>query len=156
MSKTEEIIAKYQLSPHPEGGWYKETYRCATEVNSPINGATRNTVTQIYFLLTEGDISRFHRVLHDEIWHFYEGAPLRLLDLHQNQCQEIYLGADNGHYHHVIPGGHYQAAQSTGSYTLVGCTVAPGFDFKDFVFLKDEAQTLSEFEPHAGNYRSFI
>ncbi|BDX07973.1 cupin domain-containing protein [Planctobacterium marinum] len=156
MSRCEEIIAKYDLIPHPEGGWYKETYRCTTTVPSPVNGQTRNSVTQIYFLLTEGDISRFHKVAHDEIWHFYEGAPLRLLDLHNNQCNEIFLGRDNGHYHHVIPGGHYQAAESTGKFTLVGCTVAPGFDFNDFQFLQDDEAVLQAFETHSENYRCFI
>lgn len=156
MSRCEELIAKYHLTPHPEGGWYKETYRCPTTLQSPVNGEVRNSVTQIYFLLTEGDISRFHKVEHDEIWHFYEGSPLRLLDLHDNLCSEILLGRINGNYHHVIPGGHYQAAQSTGEYTLVGCTVAPGFDFHDFQFLKDDKPKMKIFEPHSENYRCFI
>lgn len=156
MSRCEELIAKYDLTPHPEGGWYKETYRCDTKVKSPVNGETRNSVTQIYFLLTEGDVSRFHKVEHDEIWHFYEGAPLRLLDLQHNHCDEIFLGRENGKYHHVIPGGRYQAAESTGEFTLVGCTVAPGFDFDDFQFLKDDETVLKSFEPHSENYRCFI
>lgn len=137
MSKIESLIAHYNLSPHPEGGWYKETYRSEAILTSPANQQQRHSVTQIYFLLAEGDVSRFHRVLHDEIWHFHEGAPLRLLDANANSCEEVLLGSQTGHYHHVIKGGNYQAAESTGEYTLVGCTVAPGFDFADFSFLKD-------------------
>lgn len=156
MSKAEELIAKYGLTPHPEGGWYKETYRCPSSVNSPLHGKPRNSVTQIYFLLTQGDVSRFHNVAHDEIWHFYQGAPLRLLELHGSESKEITLGSGAGHFHHVVQGGIYQAAESTGDYTLVGCTVAPGFDFADFRFLSDDPETLSAFAPHAENYRRFI
>lgn len=137
-SKIKKLIAKYDLSPHPEGGWYKETYRSSSQLTSPINQQTRSNVTQIYFLLAKGDISRFHKVLHEEIWHFYEGAPLKLYDADSENCQEIVLSAENGMYHHVIPGGNYQAAESSGEYTLVGCTVAPGFDFADFSFLAED------------------
>lgn len=138
MSKIESLIARYEMSPHPEGGWYKETYRSEAIVTSPVNQQPRSAVTQIYFLLTEGDISRFHKVLHEEIWHFHEGAPLRLLDADAKSCEEMILSPENGNYHHVITAGNYQAAESTGEYTLVGCTVAPGFDFADFSFLKDD------------------
>lgn len=142
MSTIQTLIDKYQLTPHPEGGYFAETYRAAEEVASPVNQQLRNSVTQIYFLLARGDVSRFHKVLHDEIWHFYEGAPLRLLDASNEDCDEILLGQD-GNYHHLIAAHRYQAAESTGEYTLVGCTVAPGFDFADFNFLADDAQTMA-------------
>lgn len=138
MSKVQELIEQYQLSAHPEGGYFRETYRSDVTITSPLADSSRNAVTQIYFLLGETDVSRFHKVLHDEIWHFYHGAPLRLLELTQQGCKEIYLGGEAGSFHHVIKGGHYQAAESTGEYTLMGCTVAPGFDFSDFTFLVDE------------------
>ncbi|MBE1299594.1 MAG: cupin domain-containing protein [Alteromonadaceae bacterium] len=142
MNTIQALIDKYQLTPHPEGGYFAETYRAEEEVASPVHNQPRNSVTQIYFLLAKGDVSRFHKVLHDEIWHFYEGAPLRLLDANNEQCEEILLGQD-GRYHHVIAAHRYQAAESTGEYTLVGCTVAPGFDFADFNFLADDAQTMA-------------
>ncbi len=152
--RAREIIAELELQPHPEGGWFRETYRSETTVVSMRAGRERSAVTDIYFLLCAGEISRFHRVLHDEIWHYYEGAPLTL-----------HLAAPGGHFaetvtagsrgegralKHVVPSGFWQAAESTGEYTLVGCTVAPGFDFADFSFLREseeEAALLRESAP---------
>ena len=92
-------------------------------------------MTEIYFLLCEGQVSRFHKVLHDEFWHFYEGSPLRLIDGDLEIFDEIILDPKKANYQHCVKGGRWQAAESTGEYTLVGCTVAPGFDFADFAFL---------------------
>lgn len=75
------IIDALELSPHPEGGYFKEIYRSETTVLSPHAGEMRSALTDIYFLLISGQVSRFHRVLHDEIWHFYEGAPLMLVEI---------------------------------------------------------------------------
>lgn len=139
--RARELIEKLELLPHPEGGFYREVYRSETSVTSPVHAEQRNTVTDIYFLLTEGQISRFHKVVHDEIWHFYEGAPLRLIDITPDlTLREITLGRDTFSYKHTIQGQHWQAARSTGAYTLVGCTVAPGFDFSDFSFLAGAPQ----------------
>ncbi|XOV80558.1 MAG: cupin domain-containing protein [Aestuariibacter sp.] len=151
-----KLIDTYQLQPHPEGGYFRETYRSPEDVASPVHGQQRAVVTQIYFLLGRDDISRFHKVFHDEIWHFYDGAPLRLIDLHEQGASEIILGGNSGRYHHVISGGHYQAAESTGDYSLVGGTVAPGFDFADFKFLSDDGQSMQSLEPHYRPYRRFI
>lgn len=151
-----KLIETYQLQPHPEGGFYRETYRANQHVVSPIHGQERPSVTQIYFLLGRDDISRFHKVFHDEIWHFYAGAPLRLIDLNNEGAKETLIGGNSGEYHYVIKGGHYQAAESTGDYSLVGCTVAPGFDFADFKFLSDDGLNLSQLEPHYKSYKRFI
>ena len=156
MLKIQELIDKYQLTPHPEGGWYKETYRSELKLHSPVNGQKRSSLTQIYFLLTRGDVSRFHKVLHDEIWHFHEGAPLRLYDADNLNCEEVILGAENGNYHHIISGGNYQAAESSGDYTLVGCTVAPGFDFADFSFLSDELKSGELTPPWLEEHKIFL
>jgi predicted cupin superfamily sugar epimerase len=142
MTRTaQEIIRALELSPHPEGGYYKETYRSADELKSPRNGEIRSAVTDIYFLLVSGQISRFHKVVHDEIWHFYEGDPLELVEIQADtlEVSKTVLGNGNGifKYKHCIKGGNWQAARSTGSYSLMGCTVAPGFDFSDFEFLKE-------------------
>lgn len=134
-SATQTLIEKYKLAPHPEGGYYNEVYRSNQKVQSPANNAQRDAVTHIYFLLTKGNISAFHKVLHDEIWNFYEGAPLRLLKLDKKKCEEIIIGPGADSYCTTIPGGIFQAAETTGDYSLVGCTVAPGFDFEDFLFL---------------------
>ena len=148
----EELIKKYKLSPHPEGGYYREVYRSAQTVNSPINDQERHAVTQIYFLLTQGQFSRFHRVIHDEIWHFYEGKALTLIQYDGKKIQKQTIGPGQ-EYTAVVPGGTWQAAESTGAYSLVGCTVAPGFDFADFSFLEDQGEQLKKDYPQ---FQKFI
>ena len=137
------LIDSLELSPHPEGGYYKEVYRSATTVHSPHAGGNRNALTDIYFLLLSGQISRLHRVLHDEVWHFYEGAPLCLVEIEAEgfQIRDVRLESCGPlpRYKHCIRGGNWQAAYSSGEYSLVGCTVAPGFDFTDFEFLSENA-----------------
>lgn len=132
------LVDKLNLLPHPEGGYYREVYRSSQKVLSPVHQQPRNTLTSIYFLLLKGQVSRFHKVLHDEIWHFYEGDPLRLIDSGESS-NEIILGNNDSTptFQHTINAGHWQAAETTGEYTLAGCTVAPGFDFADFNFLPE-------------------
>lgn len=139
--RAEELIDILKLSPHPEGGYYREVYRSRSELRSPINNEVRNSLTDIYFLLVSGQISRFHKVIHDEIWNFYEGDPLELIEIQSDilKVTKTILG-NNAHsprYKHCIEGNNWQAACSTGEYSLAGCTVAPGFNFADFEFLKD-------------------
>lgn len=139
-----ELIDILELSLHPEGGYYKEVYRSKSKLTSPENNKVRNAVTDIYFLLVSGQISRFHKVVHDEIWNFYEGAPLELIEINSDtlEISRTVLG-NNEHtlkYKHCVEGNNWQAAYSTGEYTLAGCTVAPGFEFSDFEFLKDDKE----------------
>ena len=150
----ETLIEKYQLTPHPEGGYFKEIYRSELSLTSPVTQGVRQAVTQIYFLLTAGQLSRFHRVVHDEIWHFYEGAPLALIQYDGSRVvrEEIGPGAS---YTAVVPGGVWQAAESTGDYSLVGCTVAPGFDFTDFTFLSDHGE-VEGFQTKHPELKKFI
>ena len=141
--RAHELIDLLELSPHPEGGYYREMYRSETKVFSPIRKGLRSALTDIYFLLVSGQISRFHRVMHDEVWHFYEGNPLELVEMQSEgfEVSKVIMG-NNGNvpkYQHCIKGGNWQAAYSTGEYSLVGCTVAPGFDPLDFEFLKDNS-----------------
>ena len=142
-NRAQTLIDTLELAPHPEGGYFKEIYRSATEVHSPHAGASRSGLTDIYFLLLAGQVSRFHRVLHDEIWHFYEGAPLMLVEIEAEglTLQDIRLENFGSvpRYKYCVKGGNWQAAYSTGNYSLAGCTVAPGFDFADFEFLRDNA-----------------
>lgn len=146
--RIQEIIDTLGLEPHPEGGYYKEIYRSDQELESSAINEKRNAVTNIYFLLTQGQVSRFHKVLHDEIWHFLEGDTLELIELQKESLEASHevLGAKTGkpHYQHCIKAENWQAARCMGSYSLVGCTVAPGFDFKDFSFLSQYPEILQK------------
>ena len=126
-----EIIEALKLSPHPEGGWFAETFR-----ESAADGR-RGTVTQIYYLLAAGELSAWHRVTDaTEIWHHYNGAPLQLSLADEAEGRRVViLGKDiqkGEQLNAVVPLGCWQAAQSLGVWTLVGCTVAPAFEFAGF------------------------
>ena len=124
-----DIIARLDLKPHPEGGHYRETFR-----DSRDTGNGRAASTAIYFLLARGERSHWHRVDAVEVWHYYAGDPLTLKIGNQGP-QEIVLGADLGAGQQpqaVVPAHAWQSAQSMGEWTLVGCTVAPGFAFSCF------------------------
>ena len=151
----QQLIDRYDLLPHPEGGFYKEVYRSRQPVRSSVATADRQAVTHIYFLLTRGQISRFHRVRHDEIWNFYDGSPLRLVTFDGKTAREQLLGTETA-YVGIVEGGLFQGAESTGDYSLVGCTVAPGFEFEDFSFLKEFPAALKNLERNAPAYRRFI
>ena len=140
MTSIETIIEKLDLKPHPEGGYYKETYR---SVDTCLDGS-RNLQTAIYFLLTSDNVSHFHRIKSDEIWYFHAGSPLIVHTL-----------TDKGHTQHLV-GNDLLAGQTPqllvpkdiifgssvlekDSYSLVSCSVAPGFDFADFeLFTKED------------------
>ncbi len=136
------LIKEFGLLPHPEGGYYKETYRSGELIDAAALPARfagdRNFSTAIYFLLEEGDFSAFHRIKSDECWHFYAGDPLLVHVIHLNGSLEtVRLGndIDKGHcFQYVVPAGCWFASEPTpGSvFCFVGCTVAPGFDFTDF------------------------
>jgi predicted cupin superfamily sugar epimerase len=124
-----DIIAKLDLKPHPEGGHYRETFRDARLIDG------RAASTAILFLLARGERSHWHRVDAVEIWHYHAGAPLRLSIVNGASEQIIRLGADiqNDEIPQVtVPAQAWQAAESLGDWTLVGCTVAPGFTFEGF------------------------
>jgi predicted cupin superfamily sugar epimerase len=140
------LIRTLALIPHPEGGYYGEVYRSSAAVEPTDARGSRAAITTIYFLLTDGAASRWHRVNSDEIWHFYEGAPLDLWMMSPRDWQvtDHMLGplSDGDRPVMAVPAGWWQAARTRGSYTLVGCTVAPGFDFRDFT-LADESMSTS-------------
>jgi len=142
------LIEKLQLLPHPEGGWYRETYRSAETLTNK-NGANRNVCTAIYFMLEGNDKSHFHRIQSDETWFFHVGEPLEILTITSGQLQLITLGNDilNGEIlQFVVPAQTWFAARiKTGSgYSLASCTVAPGFDFSDFE-LAERENLIKEF-----------
>jgi uncharacterized protein len=147
-----ELITTLGLTPHPEGGYYAEVYRATTSVQPTDERGLRPALTTIYFLLPAGAVSRWHRVRSDEVWHFYEGAPLDLWTArpegHSVDCNR--LGPLDGTQQPVwtVPAGWWQAARSRGAYTLVGCTVAPGFDYKDFILAADEPAAAAVLRAH--------
>lgn len=145
-----ELIRDLTLIPHPEGGFYAQVFRSSSKVEPADGRGTRAGLTTIYFLLPEGAFSRWHRVASDEVWHFYEGAPLELFELSVDLASltRVTLGPLTGGQApvHTVPAGDWQAARTTGAYTLVGCTVGPGFDFQDFTMLGD----LSDASAHVG------
>jgi hypothetical protein len=124
-----DIIARLDLKPHPEGGHYRETFR---DVRTGEHG--RAASTAIYFLLARGERSHWHRVDAVETWHYYAGDPL-VLQIHDGPARTIHLGSDlaAGELPQaIVPARAWQAAESSGDWTLVGCTVAPGFEFAGF------------------------
>jgi uncharacterized protein len=131
----DQLIAHFLLEPHPEGGHYRQTFKDAG------GHAGRAHSTAILFLLKQGEVSRWHRVDAAELWHWYGGAPL-LLEIRDEQGRyEHRLGPDwlNGEEPHaVVPAHIWQSARSLGSWTLVGCTVAPGFEFSGFEMALEE------------------
>ena len=126
----DEIIARLDLKPHPEGGHYRETFRDPQTV-----AGERAASTAIYFLLARGEKSHWHRVDAAEVWHYYAGSALTLRIADGDGERKIQLGCDlaAGELPQaVVPAHAWQAAESSGDWTLVGCTVAPGFDFSGF------------------------
>lgn len=126
----EEIISHLALEPHPEGGWYKETFRDEKGTDG------RPHSTAILFLLGDGEVSHWHRVDAVETWHWYAGAPLSLRIADETGAvRKLILGSDlfaGEHPQGIVPAHAWQSARSLGAWTLVGCTVAPGFQFEGF------------------------
>ena len=131
MTEADQIIAKLGLHPHPEGGWYRQTW---VGPDLHIGTNTRASGTAILFLLKAGERSHWHRVDADEIWIWNAGAPL-LLSLGETVARDIRMGPDvlgEDQAQAVVPAGHWQAARSLGAWSLVTCTVSPGFRFEGF------------------------
>jgi uncharacterized protein len=136
------LVTTLGLVRHPEGGYYRELYRSQASVQPADGRGPRTALTTIYFLLAGEAVSRWHRVQSDEVWHFYEGAPLDLWTAspqgdYVNQYKLVPLEGAQGPVW-TVPAEWWQAARSTGAYTLVGCTVGPGFDFGDFALAADQ------------------
>ena len=126
-----DVIARLELRPHPEGGHYRETFR-----DTRTDASGRALSTAIYFLLARGERSHWHRIDAVEVWHFYAGDPLTLRIANDGGLQHtIRLGPDaaaDQRPQAIVPAQAWQAAETNGDWTLVGCTVAPGFDFATF------------------------
>lgn len=156
MTSSREIINQLNLQPHPEGGYFRETYRSSGNIHENSLGeeyaGPRNYSTCIYFLLTSESFSAFHRIKQDEIWHFYDGSPIRLHIISKEGVHTQHLiGRNLKHGEEpqlVVPGGCWFASEvvNENAYSLVGCTVAPGFSFEDFE-MKGRKELISIY-PH--------
>ena len=128
MASAADIIAGLELRPHPEGGHYRETFR---DTSADADGRARSTA--IYYLLSRGERSHWHRIDIVEVWHYYAGNALTLRIAHDGGVQHtVRLGPDvatGDRPQAIVPANAWQAAETTGDWTLVGCTVAPGFEF---------------------------
>jgi len=157
-SIADRLAADLGLLPHPEGGRYRQLHRSGSVVSVPSRGVERAALTSILFLLAKGEVSRWHRVLSDEAWHFHEGDALDLLvvDAAFGDVRRRVLGraSEGNEPLAVVPAGAWQAARPLGDFALVPCDVGPGFDFADFALLADfpdEAARFRErFPGHSG------
>ena len=158
MKPADYWIQKLNLTNHPEGGYFRETYRSAETLQSDALperfGGLRSFSTAIYFLLKGNQVSNLHRIQSDELWHFYYGSALNIYIIdQQGKCDQVCLGADAGKgevFQAVVKAGCWFGAKVTSidSYSLVGCTVAPGFDFNDFE-IGDREKLLAWYPEHA-------
>jgi hypothetical protein len=138
-------IDRLGLAPHPEGGWYRETFR-SPDLVTTADGRRRSALTLIHYALLAGETSAWHRVAADEAWIHCDGEPLELTIVHRDLCkvERLQLGP-GAQPHHVVPAGAWQMARSLGAASLVSCSVAPGFEFADFELLRDLPEAQAEF-----------
>lgn len=162
MNSAAEWIAALQLQEHPEGGWFAETFRSSEVFPAgdlpPRYTGDRAHFTSIYFLLEKGQFSALHRLQTDEIWHFHDGAPLEIVSMDaQGNWSVRVIGRDvaAGHFPQaLVPRGHWFGARSLGDFTLVGCTMAPGFEFADFE-MGDRVELTDQYPQHAASISEF-
>ena len=154
----QNLISHYNLQPHPEGGWYAQSYRSSEIIPAAALpdrfGGDRVFSTAIYFLLEQGNFSAFHRIKSDECWHFYQGDPLEVFIIGlEGQLTIITLGQDSSRgqlFQYVVPANCWFASRPAkeSEFCFVGCTVAPGFDFADFE-LANQTNLCSEYPEHS-------
>jgi uncharacterized protein len=158
MEPAASLIDRLRLSPHPEGGWYREVHRADDRVMT--DRGSRAALTTIYYLLEREQLSRWHVVESDEVWHFYAGATLELLryNPYTRACRRTVLGppAPGQEPVGIVSSRTWQAARSLGEYSLVGCTVGPGFEFGDFRFVSALPEHLAHFTGEMSQYRSLL
>lgn len=153
--KARYYIDKLELKKHPEGGYYREIYRSAEmfSIDPPKKNLKRNVSTSIYFLLDGSQVSKFHRLKSDELWHFYDGSSIKIYVIDESgKLDEITLGRkteDGEVFQTVIKKNNWFASEviNKKSFALIGCTVSPGFDFSDFE-LADVEYLLKNFPDH--------
>ena len=153
-NRAEYLVRLLALEPHVEGGHYRRIYESSSQVPAGAESRLRAAATSIYYLLRHGETSRWHRIDADEVWHWYEGEPLEMLrfDPRDRQLTVHRLGpvALDTAPVFVVPAGCWQAARPLGTYALVGCTVAPGYEWRGFTTLREApsvGEQLREIDP---------
>jgi predicted cupin superfamily sugar epimerase len=140
------LIELLQLSPHPEGGHYREVFRSGVGVQPDDGRARRSALTSIDFLLQAGEFSAWHRVSSDEAWHLLEGSPLRLWcmppGLGHIVSIDLATASTTSAPRHIVSAGWWQAAEPLGDFAYAGATVGPGFEFADFAFARDDSKVM--------------
>jgi predicted cupin superfamily sugar epimerase len=146
MNAYEKIFEKLNLSEHAEGGYYRQTYKSDLIVQPQKGSYTRSSATHIYYFLQRGMYSKFHKVKHDEIWNLYdgEGVKLHVYDDQKDKVDERILSKNHFKFHTVVIGNLWQAAEPIGDFVLVGCTVAPGWEFEDEDYLSDHPEIMDQ------------
>lgn len=163
--EAQQLIDELGLLPHPEGGFFKETYRSSESIGAndlPERfGAERQFSTAIYFLLLDNNFSALHRIKSDEVWHFYTGTPIVVTEINsEGKLTQTTLGpyVDQGQvFQHTVPAGSWFGSEVLGrsGFALVGCTVAPGFDMADFEMAKGP-ELLEQFPQHSDVINTLI
>jgi predicted cupin superfamily sugar epimerase len=145
----ERLIAELRLAPHPEGGYFRETFRSADRITTS-RGTTRSALTTILFLLTGDNFAAFHRLTSDEIWHFYRGHPLNVEIIDPAGRHERRVLRPDGPWQTAVPAGAHFAShvEEPEGYALVGCDVAPGFEYSDF-YLATRSVLIAQYPQHA-------
>lgn len=150
----EFLVQHFNMLPHPEGGYYRETYRSNSITYFNDLQGKRNNSTGIYFLIEKENFSAFHKIKSDEMWHFYHGDALEVIELHQNgELIKTRIGNNLNQgetFQYTVKANTWFASRvyQNGQFSFVGCTVCPGFDFADFE-LANQKTLLSEFPQHA-------
>ena len=157
-SRANELLQSLAMRPHPEGGHYVEIYRSARRVEVLERQVQRSAITSIYFLLAAGEYSRWHRVMSDEIWHYHEGDAIELVLFDQQGLRRVRLGPVSRETRPtlIVPAGTWQAARTTGAYTLGACTVGPGFEFADFSLAVDWPEIAAKIASAGPDLTRFI
>jgi hypothetical protein len=156
--RAQALISDLRLEPHPEGGYFREVFRSPRKVKPLDARPARSALTTIYFLLLKGQHSRWHRVASDEAWHFYEGDPLMVywIDSENGVHEEVLASGPPYLPLCIVPAGCWQAAKPRGEYSLVGCTVGPGFDFQDFEMISQGSPVVEEITALNAAFGEFV
>ena len=156
--RASELLSTLNLRPHPEGGHYVELHRSARRIEVLERKVERSAITAIYFLLAGGEYSRWHRVMSDEMWHYHEGDPIELAMFDQRGLRRVRLGPVSHETRPtaVVPAGTWQTGRTTGAYTLITCTVGPGFEFNDFALAVDHPEVATKIASAGADLERFI